>query len=59
MKETKIILYAFCAFVAVVAAVTAIVLFRNEIAYFLSDMKDKIDEKRFRRNGEYDDFADI
>ena len=59
MKETKIILYALCAFVTVVAAVTAIILFRNEIAYFLSDMKDKFDEKRFRRNGEYDDFADI
>ena len=59
MKGSKVILCAVCAFVTVAAAVTAIFIFRNEIAYFLADIKDKIDEKRFRRNGEYADFADV
>jgi hypothetical protein len=59
MKGTKLVLTALCAFVTVVAAVTAIVIFRNEIAYFFTDIKDKIDEKRVRRNGEYADYADM
>ena len=59
MKGTKLVLCALCAFVTVVAAITAIIIFRNEIAYFLADIKDKIDEKRLRRNGEYADYADI
>ena len=59
MKGTKLVLTAVCAFVTVVAAITAIVVFRNEIAYFFADIKDKIDEKRVRRNGEYADYADM
>ena len=59
MKGTKLVLCALCAFVTIVAAVTAIIIFRNEIAYFFADVKDKIDEKRVRRNGEYADYADM
>ena len=59
MKGNKLILCAVCAFVTVVAAVTAVVLFRNEIAEFFVDVKEKIDFKRFRRNGEYADYADM
>ena len=59
MKGQKLLLCAICAFVTVAAAVTAIIIFRNEIAYFFVDIKDKIDDKRFRRNGEYADYADI
>lgn len=59
MKGSKVLIYAVCAFVTVAAAITAIVIFRNEIAYFLADIKDKIDEKRLRRNGEYADYADV
>ena len=61
MKGAKIILYAVGAFLAVAAAITAIIIFRNEIAYALSDIKDKIDERKlFRRNGgEYADYADV
>ena len=59
MKGYKLILCAVCAFVTVVAAVTAIVIFRNEIVDFFADIKEKVDIKKFRRNGEYADYADM
>ena len=59
MNGNKLILCAICAFVTVVAAITAIVIFRNEITELLADIKDKVDIKRFRRNGEYADYADM
>ncbi|MCL2124901.1 MAG: hypothetical protein FWH33_02795 [Oscillospiraceae bacterium] len=59
MKGYKLILCAVCAFVTVVAAVTAVVIFRNEIIEFFVDLKDKVDIKKFRRNGEYEDYADM
>ena len=59
MNGNKLILCAICAFVTVVAAITAIVIFRNEIAEFFADVRDKVDIKRFRRNGEYADYADM
>ena len=59
MKVNKLLLCAVCAFVTVVAAITAIVIFRNEIAEFFVEIKDKIDINRFRRNGEYADYADM
>jgi len=60
MKGSKLILCAVCVVVTVVAAVTAIIIFRNEIAYFLTELKEKVDEKKwFRRNGEYADYADV
>jgi len=59
MDGKKLLLTAVCAFVAVAAAITAILIFRNEIAEFFVDVKDKIDIRRFRRNGEYADYADM
>ena len=59
MKGTKLLLCAICAFVTIAAAVTAVIVFRNEIAYFFTDIKEKIDDKRYRRNGEYADYADM
>ena len=59
MKGYKLIICAVCAFVAVAAAVTAIIIFRNEIAEFFVDIKSKIDEKRIQHNGEFADYADI
>ena len=59
MKGYKLILCAVCAFVTVVAAITAIVIFRNEIVDFFADIKEKVDIKKFRRNGEYADYADM
>ena len=59
MKSSKLLLCAVCAFVTVVAAVTAIIIFRNEIAEFFVDVKDRIDINRFRRNGEFADYADM
>ena len=60
MKSKKLLLCAVCAFVTVAAAVTALIIFRNEIGDFFVDIKEKIDFKRFRRNnGEYADYADM
>ena len=59
MKGTKLLVCAVCAVITLAAAITAIVIFRNEISFFFSDVKDKIDEKRLRRNGEFEDYADV
>ena len=59
MKGHKILVYAVCGFVAVAAAITAIYIFRNEIADFFVDIKSRIDEKRLQHNGEFADYADI
>ena len=60
MKGTKLILCAVCAVVTVIAAITAIIIFRNEIVYFLTDMKEKLEEKKwFSKNGEFSDYADV
>jgi len=60
MKGAKLVLYAVCAFLTIAAAVTAIIIFRNEIASVLADIKEKVDEKNlFRRKGEFADYADV
>ena len=59
MKGNKILIYAICGFVAVAAAVTAVYIFRNEIADFFVDIKARIDEKRLARDGEFADFEDV
>ena len=56
MKDNKILIYAICGFVAVTAAVTAVYLFRNEIADFFVDIKARIDEKRL--NNPIAEYAD-
>jgi len=58
MRGVKMVLYALCALVTIVAAITAVVMFRNEIAGFFADIKNKINEKRFRNSGEYEDYVD-
>ena len=59
MNGKKVLLTAICAFVAIAAAITAIIIFKSEIIEFFVEVKDKIDAKRFHRNGEYADFADM
>ena len=59
MKGTKLILCAVCAFLTVVAAITAIVMFRNEIADFFADVLGKIEDNRYRKSGEFADYADL
>jgi hypothetical protein len=59
MKGNKVLIYAICGFVAVAAAVTAIYIFRNEIADFFVDIKARIDEKRLRSAGEFADYDDV
>ena len=59
MKGHKLILCAICVFVTIVAAITAIVIFRNEIAEFFEDIKIRLDGKKMRQNGEYADYADM
>jgi len=58
MRGTKTLLCAICTLLTIIAAITAIVIFRNEIAYYFVDMKDKFDEKKYRRDSEYADYAD-
>ena len=58
MKGCKLILCLVLTFIAIAAAFAAIVVFRNEIACFIADIKEKIDEKIIRRNGEYEDYVD-
>jgi len=53
MKGNKILFAAIAAFVFIAAAVTAIYIFRNEIADFFVDIKARIDEKLLSGNGEY------
>ena len=54
MRGSKLLFAAIAAFVFIAAAVTAIYLFRNEIADFFVDIKARIDEKILHANsGEY------
>ena len=55
----KFWIIAICSFVAVAAAVSAIYIFRNEIADFFVDIKEKIDFKKLRRKDDFEDFADM
>ena len=55
MKGNKLIFAAIAAFVFIAAAVTAIYIFRNEIADFFVDIKARIDEKLLAGNSEYED----
>jgi len=50
MKSNKLVFAAIGAFVLIAAAVTAIYIFRNEIADFFVDIKARIDEKILKRN---------
>ena len=59
MKGHKLILCAICAFVTITAAITAIIIFRNEIAELFVDIKSRFDEKKLQHNGEFADYADM
>ena len=62
MKGSKLILIAVCAAITIIAAAAAIIIFRNEIAEFFMDVRDKVEKvsgKILRRNGEMSDFADV
>ena len=58
MKGARLLIYSICVIATIAAAITAIIMFRNEIADFLVDIKIKIDEKRLRKDGEYEDYVD-
>ena len=59
MKGCKLIICAVAAGVALIAAVTAIIIFRNEIIDFVVGLKDSIEDKHFSRRTEYADYADM
>lgn len=59
MKGYKLIVCIICAATAIIAAITAIIIFRNEIACCCSGLKDKLSEKVLKRNGEFADYADM
>lgn len=61
MKLCKLVIIAVATIVAVAAAITAIVYFKDEILELLADLRKKIEQKKsmlFRCN-EYTDYADI
>jgi hypothetical protein len=61
MKVCKLVFFVVAAFVALAAAVTAIVIFRDEIAELFAEIKNKFESKRavIFHNDEFTDYADI
>ena len=65
MKGHKLLFFAVAAFVMVAGAVAAIVLFRDELASFLTSFAQKFNDKRksiFKRcdcEEDYTDYADV
>ncbi len=61
MKELKWIFWLVAALLAMAAAVTAIIVFRNELIDLCIDLKGKLQEKKaalFTKE-EYADYADV
>ena len=61
MKELKWIFWLVAAFLAMAAAVTAIIVFRNELIDLCIDLKTKLQEKKTElfTKEEYADYADV
>lgn len=61
MKDFKWIFWAIAAVLALAAAITAIMIFRNEIVDLCVDVKDKLQEKKSAlfTHEEYADYADV
>lgn len=61
MKAHKLIFIAISAFVAVAAATCAIVMFRDQIADFFVEIKDKVESKKnlVFHIDECEDYADM
>ena len=57
MKGHKLLLSLIGIFVTLVAVVTVVIIFKNEIVDFFVALKDKFDEKR--AGGEFSDYADM
>lgn len=61
MKDFKWIFWAIAAVLALAAAITAIVIFRNEIVDLCVDIKEKLQEKKsaFFAHQEFADYDDV
>ena len=60
MKNKKSIIGIISAVVVIVAAITAIIVFRQEICDFFTSLKEKADSKKSKFTPEeFEDFADI
>lgn len=61
MKLGRLLIVAIAAILAVAAATTAIVYFRDEILELMSDLRKRLDLKKSMifHNNEYTDYADI
>jgi hypothetical protein len=59
MRTHKLLITAIGCGIALIAAVTAIIIFKNEIIDFFIGLKDTIEDKRFSRRTEYADYADM
>ena len=59
MKNKKPLLSIICVVVAIVAIITAIIIFRNEIASCCANLKVKIDGNKINNKEEFEDYADV
>jgi hypothetical protein len=61
MKIGRLFIVAIAAIVAVAAAATAIIYFRDEILELFADLRKQLDHKKSMifNNNEYTDYADI
>jgi len=59
MRGHKLLISAVFVFVTLAAAITAIIIFRDEITDFFVDIIGKIGDKKTQRTGEFADYADI
>jgi hypothetical protein len=60
-KGLKCIIWAGAALISLAAAITAVVVFREQIATICADLKYKIADKKslFTKNDEFENYADI
>ncbi|MCL2402543.1 MAG: hypothetical protein FWC90_07885 [Oscillospiraceae bacterium] len=59
MGDQKTLIRLICISIALVSAVVAFIVFKAQIFGFLGELKERIDDKRCLRRGEYTDFADM
>ncbi len=61
MKKTRSIIAIIAAVIIIAAAVAALIIFREEIASFIADLRDKLSAKKAAivDKDEFDDYADV
>ncbi len=61
MKKTRSVIAIIVAVILVAAAVAALIIFREEIADFFTDVRERLSAKKeeFLAKDEFDDYADV